>query len=147
MLRIKFAQSVKLAMILTGAFILSGCNPRQVLTEKQPNYIGQDASVLFRTMGMPQQEGTIAGLKYYAWTYNNSGSMTLPQYNTGTYSSNTYGRYGSYNTYGTVGYTTYNTTSYDYECVIRAFVDKRNKVTNFDMDGDIGGCSTLVNRM
>lgn len=134
-------------MILAGAFILSGCNPGQTLTEKQPNYIGQDANVLFRTMGMPQEEGTIAGTKYYAWTYQRSGSMTLPQYNTGTYSGNTYGTYGSYNTYGTVGYTTYTTSNYNYTCVLRAFVDGRNKVTKFDMDGNIGGCSPLVDRM
>ena len=94
---------------------LAGClNPSATLDEKQRYFIGQDASTLFSSMGFPQQEGEIAGRKFYAWTYNQSGSLTLPQYNTGTYSGSTYGTYGSYNSYGTVGYTTYSTTNYNY---------------------------------
>ena len=130
------------------AFGLSGClNPGDTLNERQPNYIGKDANVLFGAMGMPQQEGRVAGAKFYTWTYQNSGSLTLPQYNTATYSGNTYGTYGSTNTMGTVGYTTYQTTNYNYNCVLRAFVDRNNKITKFDMDGNIGGCNPLVNRM
>jgi len=136
----------KIALIAT-LFAIAGCNPSETLNEKQTNYIGQDASVLFNAMGFPQSEGKIAGKKFYAWTYNQSGSLTLPQYNTGSYSGSTYGTYGSYNSYGTVGYTTYRTTNYNYNCVIRAFVDKKDRVTNFDMDGNIGGCNPLVNRM
>jgi hypothetical protein len=131
-----------------AAFALTGClDPSQTLTERQPNYIGKDASVLFSSMGMPQQEGSVAGSKFYVWTYQNSGSLTLPQYNTGTFSGSTYGTYGAYNTTGTVGYTTYTTTNYDYSCVLRAFVDNKNRVTAFDIDGNIGGCDPLVNRL
>lgn len=136
----------KIAFIVSS-FAITGCLPNETLTEKQPNYIGKDASVLFNAMGFPQSEGKIAGRKFYAWTYNQSGSLTLPQYNTGTYSGSTYGRYGSYNSYGTVGYTTYSTTNYNYNCILRAFVDNKDKVTNFDMDGNIGGCNPLVSRL
>lgn len=144
----KFNKVLKLGAAMGLTFVLSGClNPAQTLNERQTNYIGQDASVLFEKMGMPQQEGVVAGTKFYAWTYQNSGSMTLPQYNTGTYSGNTIGTYGSYNTVGTVGYTTYTTTNYNYNCVLRAFVDGRNRVKSFDIDGNIGGCNPLVFRM
>lgn len=96
---------------------------------------------------MPQQEGTVAGTKFYAWSYQDSGSYTVPQYNTGSYSGTTYGAYGSVNSYGTVGYTSYNTQIYDYSCVLRAFVDGRDRIINFDLNGDMGGCFPLVNRL
>lgn len=141
-------QIAKVFSAISILMLVSGClNPSQTLLEKQPNYIGKNASVMFSSMGIPQDEGVIAGMKYYAWIYQDSGSITIPQYNTGTYSGQTYGAYGSYNTYGTVGYTTYNTTNYNYSCILRAFVDKKNIVTKIDMDGNLGGCNPLVNRM
>ena len=131
------------------AFCVSGClNPRATLNEKSPNYIGQSSELLFKSMGIPNSEGEVAGRKFYLWSYQNSGSFTLPQYNTANTSGsfNSYG--GGFGTYsGTTGYTTYSTTNYNYQCVIRAFVDKNNIVTEFDMDGNIGGCNPLVNRM
>ena len=144
----KFGNFLKVCAGLVAAALLSGClNPSETLNERAPNYVGKNASVLFENIGMPQQEGRVAGAKYYAWTYQNSGSITLPQYNTGYYSGNTYGQNGSYNTSGTVSYTTYTTTNYNHNCVLRAFVDNRNRVTRFDIDGNIGGCNPLVNRM
>lgn len=148
MLRVNVKMYSKYAVMFCAAFGLSGClSPRDTLNERQPNYIGKDANVLFGAMGMPQQEGRVAGAKFYTWTYQNSGSFSLPQYNTATYNGSTYGTYGSSNTIGTVGYTTYQTTNYNYSCVLRAFVDSKNRITKFDMDGNIGGCNPLVNRL
>tara|TARA_A100001015_G_scaffold229718_1_gene259802 strand:+ start:2533 stop:2958 length:426 start_codon:yes stop_codon:yes gene_type:complete len=139
----------RLSILLIALVTLQGClNPRDTLNEKSPSYIGQPAEILFNQMGLPNSEGEVAGRRYYLWSYQNSGSLTLPQYNTANSSGsyNTYG--GGYGTYsGTTGYTTYQTTNYNYQCVIRAFVNRNDIITKFDMDGNVGGCNPLVRRM
>jgi hypothetical protein len=138
-----------LAAIITSSLVLVGCmNPMDTLNEKSPSYTGQPAQILFNKMGLPNSEGVVAGRKFYLWSYQNSGSITIPQYNT----ANTYGSYnsygGGYGTYsGSTGYTTYSTTNFNHQCVIRAFVNKKDIVTQFDMDGNRGGCNPLVKRL
>lgn len=138
----------KTILLLGLAFGVSGClNPNQALQEKQVSYVGRSAETLIARLGMPDSEGVVAGRKFYAWTRQDSGSFTMPQYNTGTMNTTVYGRGGPAFGTSTYGYTTYNTTYYDNRCILRAFLDQNGNVTGFDMDGNIGGCNPLVSRL
>lgn len=138
----------KTALMLAVASGLAGClSPNQALQERQVNYVGRSAEALIARLGMPDGEGVVAGRKFYAWSNRDTGSFTMPQYNTGTINTTLYGGGGTAFGTGTYGYTTYNTTHYDYHCVLRAFLDQSGNVTSFDMDGNIGGCNPIVSRL
>ncbi|MEZ5720924.1 MAG: hypothetical protein R3D59_04130 [Paracoccaceae bacterium] len=138
----------KVILTTVVAMSLSGClNPNQTLQERQVNYVGHSAETLIARLGVPDAEGVVAGRKFYAWSTRETGSYTMPQYNTGTVNTTLYGGGGTAFGTGTYGYTTYNTTHYDYHCVLRAFINPQGNVTGFDMDGNLGGCGPLVSRL
>ena len=101
--------------------------------------IGQPASNVFEKLGLPHAEGEVAGRKFYVWATQDSGSILLPQQNTGTI-------YSGYRT-STYTYTTYVPMAYNHACRFRIFVNPEDRITTYDFEGNEGGCSTFANRL
>ena len=135
-------QLQKLIALIALPILLAGClSPQDTLDNKSSRYVGQTSKFLFDRMGLPNFKGEVAGQKFYSWVYQNSDSITLPQYNTATLG----GDNGA--DPEPTRFRTYSTINYNYQCVIKAFVNANDIVSEFDMDGNIGGCIPLVKRL
>ena len=65
--------------------------------------------------------------------------MLMPRRNTGTIHS----RYRT----STYTYTTYVPMVYSHACKFRVFVDPKDRITTYDLEGDEGGCSTFASQL
>jgi hypothetical protein len=127
------------ALLLVG---LSGC-AGNILRDELPKYRGLHVDDLIRRLGLPDGETQVAGRRIVFWKNDRSGSISIPQYNTGTF--NAYGS-GGYTT-GTYGYTTYNTVPVSYNCIIKAVIDSSNTIQDLEYDGNQGGCMKYARRL
>ena len=126
------------ATAATLALLLTGCAAK-IIEEKMQTMIGQPASQVFEKLGIPDAEDVVAGRKFYVWETEDSGSILLPQQNTGF----VYTGYGT----STYTYTTYVPMVYSHACKFRVFVDTRDLITTYDFEGDEGGCSTFASQL
>ena len=122
----------------TLVLLLAGC-AGEIIQKKMQPLIGFPVSHVFEKLGLPDAEDEVAGLKFYVWGTQASGSYPLPQYNTGTIHS----PYGT----STYSYTTYLQHSYNEFCQIRVFVDSLDRVTTYDFKGNEGGCSVFADQL
>lgn len=122
----------------TLALLLAGC-AAGIIEEKMQPMIGQPASHVFEKLGIPDAEDVVAGRRFYVWETEDSGSILLPQQNTGSV----------YTAHGTSTYTymTYVPMVYSHTCRFRVFVDANDLITTYDFDGNEGGCSTFATRL
>ena len=135
-------QLQKLIALIALPILLAGClSPQDKFDNKSYRYVGQTAKFLFDRIGLPNFTGEVAGQKFYSWVYQNSDSITLPQYNIATLG----GDNGS--DPEPTRFRTYSTTNNNYQCVIKAFVNADDIISEFEMDGNIGGCIPLVKRL
>ena len=119
------------------ALLLAGCAGRVIDTEMQ-SMIGRPASDVFLRLGLPDDEGRVAGLKYYAWKTRSTGTHLVPRYHTGTIR----GDDGT----STIRYTTMQEQLFSMECTFRVFVDPNERVTTWDSRGN-DGCSQIAGRL
>ena len=120
------------------ALLVAGCAGRVIDTEMQ-YMIGRPASEVFLRLGIPDDEGRVAGLKYYVWKTQSTGTHVVPQHNTGTI----HGADGT----STIRYTTLHHQIYNLECTFRVFVDPNERVTTWDFKGTDGGCPQIAQRL
>ena len=124
-----------LAVLL--ALSLAGCAGRVIDTEMQ-HMIGRPASEVFVRRGLPDDEGTVAGLKYYVWKSRSTGSHLVPQYHTGTIR----GEDGT----SIIQYTMMQERPFSTECRFRVFVDPNERVTTWDARGN-DDCAQIAGRL
>ena len=122
----------------TLALILAGCASVTIEEKMQP-MLGQPASQVFEKLGIPDAEDVVAGRKFYVWKTEDSGSILLPQLNTGS----VYTGYGT----STYTYTSYVPIVYSHACKFRVFVDAKDLITTYDFEGNEGGCSTFASQL
>ncbi len=122
-------------MLVATALLLTGCTATRV-QDHMDGMLGQPVSEAFAKLGLPDTEGTIVGLKYYAWSIQGSGSYAVHQTDT---------RY-IYTPYGvsTYLYTVPLVAPYSYFCRLRIFVDPDETISNYDLKGENRGCSRFA---
>ncbi len=113
----------RIASIFWPAAMLAGLaactlNPLGGLEEGMQRMKGRPAPELFSKMGFPDQEGTVAGRKYYLY----QRSVRLPGFNPGS-------------------------PDIRGECRIRFFVDDKETIVGADYDGNLAGCEPYVTRL
>ncbi|WCJ63920.1 hypothetical protein [Agrobacterium tumefaciens] len=111
---------------------LAGCVTSEQIDAGANTFKGQHYQTAFKRLGFPDQERKIAGHTVYSWLNQNSGSYTVPTYNTAT----TY--VGGQAIYTQVQGS--RTESYDYHCKLDLVVDSKGIVIETKVDGNIGGC-------
>ncbi len=126
-----------IALISLGA--VSGCVTMDSAKPAMEALKGQPLSAAIAKLGYPDSQMSIAGKKVYTWNNHDSGSYTLPTYNTATTYVN------GQPIYSTVQGS--RTTSYDYECKLKIIASQSDIIENFEWDGDIGGCEAFAMRL
>ena len=126
------------AGILMLALLLAGCAGQMIHESMQP-MIGRPATHAFAKLGFPDSEDTVAGRKFYVWTTESSGSHLVPQFNTGTIR----GKDGT----TTFSYTTFEEQFYHHECRLRVFVDAKDRIAAYDLNGNDAGCSVFARKL
>ena len=81
----------------------------------------------------------VAGRRFYVWETEDSGSILVPQQNTGSVYSG--------HRISTYTYTTYVPMAYRHACKFRVFVDAKDLITTYDFEGDEGGCSNFATQL
>lgn len=114
---------------------LGGCAQKQ-LEAGLTSRVGTNVNSLFNTIGMPQQEKTIAGQKVYVWANQQTNTMFMP----------------TTTTTGYVGMTPYTATNYtpmqmNASCVIEVAVDDSNRITRWQFNGNEAGCGPYASRL
>ena len=117
------------ATAATLALLLAGC-AGGIIEDKMQPMIGQPASQVFEKLGIPDAEDVVAGRRFYVWETESSGSILMPQQNTGS----VYTGYGT----STYTYATYVPVPYSHACKFRVFVDAKDLITTYDFEGDEG---------
>ena len=120
--------------------LLSGCNPWTTIDKNMQTLRGEHISVLFATLGMPTNQGEVAGRKFYIWS--TGGSVYMPNVETTT-------------GYGSVGSQPFNYSQTTYgggsfaqlHCNLRVFVDKSDTIITYDGSGNNGACDVFADRL
>lgn len=129
----------KLITTISTLIALAGCSTTEDLQAGLGELKGKPYQAAFAKLGFPDSEKTIAGHKVYGWSTQNSGSYSVPQFNTATSYVN-----------GQAIYTNYQTSkqvSYDYYCTVEVIVDASGIIAHTKFDGNIGGCETFAQRV
>lgn len=127
-------------ILLLTLFLLCRCvtMPGPIIETGMQKLYGQPIkNTLFFNFNYPTAEGTIAGKKFYVWstasTYYSPGITTTTGYATTGSQSFNYAQ----TTYGAGSY--YNTS-----CTLRVFVDREERITNYDIQGNNGACKIFA---
>lgn len=123
------------ALALLSLGVVSGCVTMESAKPAMDALKGQPVSAAIAKLGYPDGQMSIAGKNVYVWNNQDSGSYTMPTYNTATTWVN-----------GTPVYTTIQgsrTTSYDYQCKLRVIASKSDIVEGFEWEGDLEGCELM----
>lgn len=105
---------------VVAAGFLAGCslNPLSGLEEGMERMKGRPAPELFTRMGYPDQEGTVAGKKFYLY----QRTARIPGFNPGS-------------------------PDIRGECKLRFFVDDKDMIERWQYDGNLAGCEPYVRRL
>jgi hypothetical protein len=93
---------------------------------------GRPYQAAFDVLGFPDAENRIAGKRVFTWGSRNTGSYTVPTFNSSTAYVN--GKPIYIQTQGTA------TETYDYYCKIDVIVGSSGLIEHYKFDGNIGGC-------
>jgi len=119
-------------LIAVLALSLAGCTTPEEIRSGANTFKGQNYRVAFAKLGFPDAENKIAGHTVYTWGNRNSGSYTVPTYQTAT--SYVGGQVVTTNFQGS------RTESFDYHCKLDLIVDGSGTVVDTKVTGNIGGC-------
>lgn len=119
-------------IVLTLAIATAGCVTSEDIGAGVRTLEGQHYTQVFKRLGYPDSERTIAGNTVYSWGSRNSGTYSVPTTSTAT----TY--VGGQAVFTTVQGS--RTESYDYYCRLDVVVNSSGVVTTAEVDGNIGGC-------
>ncbi|KQM33593.1 hypothetical protein ASF03_07740 [Rhizobium sp. Leaf68] len=111
---------------------LGGCVTSEQIDAGVTTLEGKSYKEAFAKLGFPDEERKIAGQTVYLWNNRDSGTFTVPTYETAT----TY--VGGQAV--TTSFTGSHTRSYDYHCTLKLVVDPKGTVIDASVDGNIGGC-------
>lgn len=111
---------------------LAGCVTSEDIHSGVNTFKGQSYKVAFAQLGFPDGENKIAGHTVYTWGNQNSGTYTVPTYQTATTYVN-----GQAITTKIQGSTT---ESYNYQCRLALIVNSAGIVVDTKVEGNIGGC-------
>jgi hypothetical protein len=112
---------LKEAFVLASiALVATGCGrtPFPVLEAQLDGLKGQPATAVFTKLGAPNDNETIAGEKVYVWTSGNIKTLAGDA-----------------------------ASMIDFQCMIRVFVDKDEKISHYDFKGNVGGCARYAHRL
>lgn len=118
--------------IFSSLMMLVGCVTGQDIKAGIGTLKGQPYKVAFERLGFPDQENKIAGYTVYSWLNQNSGSYSVPTYQTATTYVN-----------GTPIFTNIQgseTQSYNFHCKLDVIVDGTGTVIDTKIEGNLGGC-------
>ncbi len=102
------------------ALVAAGCGrtPFPVMEAQLDGLKGQPATAVFTKLGAPNDNETIAGEKVYVWSSDNIKTASGDA-----------------------------ASMIDFQCTIRVFVDKDDKVAHYDFKGNVGGCGRYAHRL
>lgn len=112
--------------------VLAGCQTFENMEAGLGSLRGQPYQAAFDVLGFPDAENTIAGKRVFTWGSRNSGSYTVPTFNSNTAYVNGTPIYVQ--TQGS------RTEYYDYHCRIDIIVGSGGLIEHYKFDGNIGGC-------
>jgi hypothetical protein len=107
-----------LALAAALATAACGRTPFPVIQTKMDAEKGEPVKTLYPKLGDPGGSEEVNGEKAYVWT--SSAKKTAA---------------------GVAG------ASIGFDCTLRVFVDKNEKVTHYDFKGNVGGCAVLAHRL
>ncbi|WP_026283348.1 hypothetical protein [Rhizobium sp. 2MFCol3.1] len=111
---------------------LTGCVTSEDIQSGVNTFKGQNYKAAFAQLGFPDAENKIAGHTVYTWGNQNSGSYTVPTYQTATTYVN--GQAITTNIQGS------RTESFNYECRLSLIVNSAGIVVDTKVEGNLGGC-------
>ncbi len=102
------------------ALAAAGCGrtPFPVLETQLDGLKGQPAKAVFTRLGDPNSSEETAGEKVYFWSTTNNNSIPGAAAN-----------------------------AIDFDCTVRVFVDKDEKISHYDFKGNVGGCARYAHRL
>ena len=109
------------AIVLAAIGLLAaacGRTPFPVMETQLDDLKGQPATAVFAKLGAPNDTQTIAGERVYSWLSDHIRSL-------------------SGDAAGMI----------DFQCAIRVFADKNDKVSHYDFTGNVGGCARYAHRL
>lgn len=122
-----------------AAPLLVGCQTFENIDAGLADLKGKPYQSAFKVLGFPDGEKSIAGYKVYVWGSRNSGSYSVPTFNSSTAYVNGSPIYVQ--SQGT------RTETYDYYCTIEVIVNTAGVIENAKYDGNIGGCERYAQRL
>ncbi len=112
--------------------VLAGCVTSEQIHAGTDTLKGQSYKTAFARLGFPDQERKIAGYTVYSWTNQDSGTYSVPTYQTATSYVNGQAIYT--NIQGS------RTESYNYQCKLDLIVNSAGIVEDTKLEGNLGGC-------
>lgn len=112
--------------------IAAGCQTFENMDAGLSSLRGRPYQEAFTVLGFPDAENTIDGKRVFTWGSRNTGSYTLPTFNSSTAYVN--GQPIYIQSQGT------KTETYDYHCKIDVIVGSSGLIEFTKYDGNIGGC-------
>lgn len=112
--------------------VMAGCQTFENIDAGLSSLRGQPYQAAFDVLGFPDAETTIAGKRVFTWGSRNTGSYTVPTFNSNTAYVN--GNPVYVQTQGS------RTEYYDYHCRIDVIVGSNGLIEQSKFDGNIGGC-------
>ncbi|MBA5203093.1 hypothetical protein H2Y57_05250 [Pectobacterium aroidearum] len=101
--------------------------------------VGKDKSQAFRALGYPDQERQFGDETVYVWANSSTGVALYSSPQT------TYGTVGKTQFYSTTTQT--NAIPVEYACKIQVATNSKGIITNYNYDGNMGGCEGYIRRL
>ncbi|WP_027052802.1 hypothetical protein [Mesorhizobium erdmanii] len=117
---------------LVAVTIAAGCQTFENIDAGLSSLRGRPYQAAFDVLGFPDAENTIDNKRVFTWGSRNTGSYTVPTFNSSTAYVN--GQPIYVQSQGTA------TETYDYHCRIDVIVGQSGLIEHTKYDGNIGGC-------